>query len=50
MGIEFFRGKEQCLGKKWEIHDDLLRVIFVKPLRLEEGYDNLTRGGGENSI
>jgi hypothetical protein len=49
MGIEFFRGKEQSLGKKWEIHDDLLSVIFVKPLRFGEGYFNLRGGGGKIS-
>jgi hypothetical protein len=50
MGIEFFRGREQSLGKEREIHDDLLCVTFVKPLRFGQGYFNLRRGGGKNSI
>jgi hypothetical protein len=49
MEIEFLRGKEQSLGKKLEIHDELLFVIFVKLLRFEEGCFNLRRGGGKKS-
>jgi len=49
MGIKFFGGKEQSLGEKREIDDDLPCVIFVKPLRFEESYFNLRGGGGKKS-
>jgi hypothetical protein len=31
-GVKFFWGGEQSLRKEWEFHNDLLLMIFVKPL------------------
>ena len=36
-------------GRIMEIHNDLLCVIFVKPIGFEEGYFNFREGGPKKS-